>query len=150
MPRNGASFLAKIPVLWIVLGLIFDAIGTNVGYFFKYRQLLARGSNASRTVTRLSRRITGSSTTPLKPPGGHIFSKGGQVSENPEFEQLKVGDAVSIRYLPDDPSASCLGDPGLLLRNEEQTILGMIIIFPTLVLAVLSVKYPGFRAWLTK
>jgi hypothetical protein len=53
MPRNGASFLAKIAVLWIVLGLIFAAIGTNVGYFFKYRQLLARGSNASGTVTRL-------------------------------------------------------------------------------------------------
>ena len=150
MPRNGASFLAKIAVLWIVLGLIFAAIGTNVGYFFKYRQLLARGSNASGTVTRLEPSNHRFVDYAFEASGRTYFLKGRAGFGKPEFEQLKFGDAVSIRYLPDDPSTSCLGDPGLLLRNEEQTIFGMIIIFPTFVLAVLSVKYFGFRAWLTK
>jgi hypothetical protein len=82
---------------------------------------------------------------------GRIFKAEGSTGYgNPAFGLLRIGDVVSVSYLPDDAAVSCLGDPNELLKNEEISILGAAVMFPTFVLAVWSARYPSFRRWLTR
>jgi len=60
---------------------------------------------------------------------------------NPDFDFLKVGDQVLAYYLPDQPSVSCLGRPGALLRNDSIPLLLAAFLFPTIVLLVRPWKH---------
>jgi hypothetical protein len=150
MLQNPLRFLGKLGLLWFALGLLFAIIGANAGHLFKYRKLVAGGSSALGKVTGLEPSNHRFVDYSFHANGRPFAAKGSAGFGNPEFEHLSVGQAVTVTHLPNDPSISCLGDPRLLLRNEEQTILGMIILFPTFVLVVFSVKYPSIRAWLMK
>ena len=50
---------------------------------------------------------------------------------NPNFGQLRIGDPVTVSYLPRRPEVSCLGRPNDLLVNELIPIGLAALLFPT-------------------
>jgi hypothetical protein len=52
---------------------------------------------------------------------------------NPRFEDLAVGEVVSVTYLPTDPAKSALGNPSRLLRHETRSALGAAVLLPAVV-----------------
>ena len=143
------SFTAKLTLLWITGALIFGGIPASLN-FRKYHELAAQGVSSKGMVIALepsNHQFVGYSYE----ANGRIFTaKGSAGYGNPSFGLLRVGDVVSVSYLPGNAEVSCLGNPHELLNNEEISILGSAVLFPTVALAVWSARYPSFRRWLTR
>jgi hypothetical protein len=53
-----------------------------------------------------------------------------------------------VRYLPENPTISCFGDPAPMLNNELASIALAMLIFPPFALFVWRWRFPAFRRWL--
>jgi hypothetical protein len=69
---------------------------------------------------------------------------------NPEFPNLRVGQRVTVFYLPRSPSESCLGLPDKLIANELPPIILAGIVVPPFVITMFSWRYPPFKRWLLR
>jgi hypothetical protein len=58
----------------------------------------------------------------------------------PPFERISIGDKLPIYYLPKDPKINCVGSPEKLLSNELPPVLGAVILFPTVITAVIAFR----------
>jgi hypothetical protein len=73
--------------------------------------------------------------------GQRSYSDSDQVGDgNPDFENLRVGDRVTVFYDSQSPSVSGLGDPRRRLANEELTVGAVAILFPTFLVVLLYAK----------
>jgi hypothetical protein len=144
-----ACAVIKLVPLWIILAILVAAIASGRN-FIRYRQLTDGGIAIAGTVTQLepaNHRFVHYSYL----VSGRSFSGRGRAGfGNPEFEDLRVGDVVSVSYLPENEDLSCLGDPHELLRRTERFMLSTAVVFPTLVLLAFYWRYPGFRTWLAR
>ena len=61
----------------------------------------------------------------------------------PPFEQISVGDKLTIHYLPDAPETNCLGTPKELFKNELGPVLMVALLFPTAIVGVAYFRFPG-------
>ena len=138
----------KLLPLWIALAVLFAGIAAGRN-FILYRQLADRGIKVLGTVTQLEPTNHHFVHYSYSVSGRSVSGRGRAGFGNPEFENLRVGEAVSISYLPENEEVSCLGDPSELLHHTERFMLGPAIIFPTFVLFSYYRRYPKFRAWVT-
>jgi hypothetical protein len=56
---------------------------------------------------------------------------------NPEFDELAVGDAVRVTYLPEDPTQSCLGDADARFDNAVTDMVILSLVVPATVIGVM-------------
>jgi hypothetical protein len=140
-------FIFKLLLLWTLGALFFGAIAGSRN-FRQFHKLASQGATTTGTVTKLepsNHRFVSYSYEAI----GHRFSGIGNADYgNPTFEFLHVGDPVIVTYIRDNPEVSCLGSAQELLRNEELSIGGAAVTFPTFLLLICSVRYPSFRRWL--
>ena len=67
--------------------------------------------------------------------------------ESPSFDLTSIGDQVLVHYLPDAPDINCLGDPERLYSSELFPVFGAALLFPTMIVGVLAVRY---RRYITR
>jgi hypothetical protein len=131
-------------------GALVVGVGLAKPNLWRYRQLAARGVAESGRVTGLEP-LNHQFVDYSYEVGGRVLSSTGSAGfGNPGFGVLRVGDRVSISYLPDNPYFSCLGDPHLLLRSEAISVLLAAVLFPSLVLGGFATRYSRFRQWLLR
>ncbi|HTJ88279.1 MAG TPA: DUF3592 domain-containing protein [Terriglobales bacterium] len=140
-----ARAVVRVVLLWIGLVLLFAAIAAGRN-FFTYRQLATRGVEVTGEVTRLEQ-SNHHVTYSYAASGRMLSGRGNVVFGNPEFQSLHIGDPVSVTYLPDNDTVSCLGDAKECMRHRARLILNVAVVFPALILFFSYQKYPGFRAW---
>jgi len=59
---------------------------------------------------------------------------------NQPFESLRVGDSVTVYYRPSDPAASLLGDPVARLNNEIESVLGAMLLMPSVLVGIIVAR----------
>ena len=118
-------------LLWLMLVVV---IGTIVGQqSWNYYRLSKRG-------------IVVQGVAGTRQPHGQIayeFTANGQVYHEvgvPSARDLSAGDSVPVTYLPEEPSANCLGDPGARYSNELPIVLVASFFFPTFIVIVVACR----------
>ena len=61
----------------------------------------------------------------------------------PPFDQISIGDKLTIHYLPDAPETNCLGAPKELFENEFGAVLIAALLFPTAIVGVAIFRLRG-------
>jgi hypothetical protein len=117
-------------LIWFALTIVFAVLGLIVSNWQKWHTLAKYGVETKGNVVK-------------KEPDNHRFihysyavdqrtySGLGSAGEgNPEFEQLKVGDSVTVVYNPDNPKESILGNAESQASSIRNGILFLAILGP--------------------
>ena len=71
--------------------------------------------------------------------GGNLYTGAGTAGYgNPAFSHLTQGDTVLVYYLASEPERSVLGDARQRLREEIKSVVTVMLMFPTIIVAVLA------------
>ncbi len=69
---------------------------------------------------------------------GHSYHGVGRTGVGfPSFNQISVGDTVSVYYLPEHPEVNCVGEPSRLYSDELSSVLMVALLFPTVIIGAL-------------
>lgn len=147
MSNPRTRFLLKIFGLWILgaLAISIPLCRINLYHFYRLRRSGVR-TNGIVTALQASEH---QAVYYRYEAAGKTYSGSGQAGfGNPEFCCLVVGQNVNVYYVPSDPSESCIGVPGDLIRNEVPPIAGAAFAFPILAIVAYTWRIPSFRRWL--
>ena len=135
--------LIVIIFIWILLACLFGFLGIKFLNWSEYRHL---ANSAVKTTGRIT----------AKEPENHRFivysfdvegrsysGRGNGGGENPEFEQLRIGDPVSVYYDPQNPNDSFLGNPR---KQADSITIG--VLFLALVGSTFSIVGLYVKRWL--
>jgi Protein of unknown function (DUF3592) len=129
--------------IWILLACLFGFLGIKTLNWSEYCHLAA---SAVKTTGRVI----------AKEPENHHFivysfdvgarsysGKGNGGGENPEFEELQIGDPISVYYDPQNPNDSFLGNP-----REQADSITLGVLFLALVGSTFSIVGLYVKRWL--
>jgi hypothetical protein len=128
-------------LIWLALaGGLAVVIGKNAQ---QYYQLNKRGVlTVGIAVARLPHRQIRYSFS----AGNRTYSGVGRTGKGaPPFERISIGEKLPVYYLADDPEVSCLGNPGQLLQNELPPVVGVVVLFPIII--ILAFRFRKGRNW---
>ena len=125
--------------IWIAMALLVGALTGSVN-LVRYRAMASDGVMSSGIVLSLE-------------PGNHqtihysyrvddrTYKGFGDLGfGNPPFESLRAGDSVTVYYRATDPSVSILGDPVTRLNNEIESVLGAMLLLPSILVGIIAVR----------
>ena len=121
---------------WLAIALTIGIVLYNIN-LKSYILLSRHGLRAAGAVTAREPQDHDSVTASYS-VGGRIYAvRRSFVAEpNPDKSTLRVGDAVTIFYLPLDPEVATIGDPSALIPNETISILMAMLGVPTFIVFV--------------
>jgi hypothetical protein len=74
-----------------------------------------------------------------------MYSGIGRTSVRGRSQASRIGDKVTVYYLPATPNINCLGDPQTLFSTEMGPVLLAVLLFPTALVLVLAFRRSGTR-----
>jgi hypothetical protein len=125
--------------VWLVLAAVI-AVGLGSLNWIRYYRLARHGIPTEGLV--------------ISPPdpnnhgvSSYSYAVGQQTFTATDHPGSADGQAVTVFYLPDDPTVSCPGDPRDRLRGESLPIGMASLLFPTL---IVGSAYRQLNRWLAK
>lgn len=130
-------------LVWLVLAGTFATLGIFTLDWPQYHQMAQRGVETTGLVTgkepenhrfiRYSFRVNGEVHSGFGSAGG----------DNPEFENLKIGDQVKVFYDPSNPNRSFLGNP-----KTQAGSITLGVLFLSVVGSLMSMGALYAKGWL--
>jgi hypothetical protein len=131
--------------VWVLLTLI----GWRAGHFIfdssEVSSLVTRGNPVYGMVTTKDRENHGTIGY-IYTINGHQYSgTGHDGSGNPDFDEIAVGQQVTVIYDPENPEKSFLGYPQDQLAANNTGVLFATFVFSVMSLASVAIVYIGLR-----
>ncbi|MCU1219374.1 MAG: hypothetical protein JWN42_571 [Candidatus Angelobacter sp.] len=60
--------------------------------------------------------------------------------DSSSFYEISPGDKIPVRYLPDEPEISCLGNSAELYANDLPSAVLVSLLFPTMIVIALAIR----------
>ncbi len=130
---------SKLVVAWLAATLLAGVAGIILLDVPKYYRLTRYGVPAEGSITDLQPRNHRSVIYQYQTERS-AYNGGGHAGDiEADFDQLRLGQKVTVFYDPDKQEVSCLGDPSRHLRSNL-TGVALITTCPTLYLLVVKIR----------
>ena len=131
--------LSTLLIVWLT-GAVLIVFGLSSLNWFKYNRIVNRGVLTQGTVLALLPNDHNTISYRYNVNGQNFKAQTQLWAPNPPMEKLAIGDSVVVYYDPVHPESSVLGDPKMILTNENISIAIAALMIPTILFISINIS----------
>ncbi|HEV7698612.1 MAG TPA: DUF3592 domain-containing protein [Pyrinomonadaceae bacterium] len=120
---------------WIVLAVVGNVIGHLVFETAWLEHMTQKGLSVAAVVIKKEPENHATLTYRYTVAGTEYIGTGGAGDDNPQFDEIGLGDEIVAYYDSDDPSKSIAGNPWYDLRRNQSGAMFTTLVFPVIPMA---------------